>query len=196
MRGWVEAEPTLAKAYRLAERAHGASRRPSDGRTFLAHVTEVSDLLREGGFDADLIAVGLLHDSVERGTLTRAELEAEMGEPICSLVMALSEDPSIEVFEARKSALRSQVVNAGGRALTVFAADKLSDVRGLRRGLRTSGRAEMERRLDAGVADMAEHYRESVALIEVNSPGSTFLPALRRELDGLQMDVRAAALSA
>jgi hypothetical protein len=194
MPDWIEEEPALKKAYQLAKQAHGSTRRPSDGRPFLAHVMEVSDLLHEGGFDTDLVAVGLLHDSVERGTLTQPELESEMGESICSLVMALSEDPTIESFEDRKSALRGQVVDAGGRALTVFAADKLSDILGLRRGLRASGRPDVEGRLGAGVADMAEHYRESVTLIEAHRPGSMFLPALRRQLDGLELDVRAAAL--
>lgn len=79
--------------------------------------------------------MGLLHDSVERGTLSEEELRSEMGESISSLVLTLSEDPAIESFDRRKAGFREQVAVAGGRAVTVFAADKLSDILGLRRGI-------------------------------------------------------------
>ena len=91
------------------------------------------------GFDDELVAVGLLHDAVERGTLSEEELRDEMGASISSLVLILSEDPAIESFDRRKAGLRDQVAAAGGWAVTVYAADKLSDILGLRRGIETAG---------------------------------------------------------
>lgn len=172
----------LASAFALAESAHRSQRRATDGRPFLDHVTEVAKLLDREGFGDDLVAVGLLHDAVERGTLQAEELEAEMGEEVTTLVMALSEDPSIEPFEARKSALRDQVALAGPRAMTVFAADKLSDIRGLRRGIRRFGEAAVEERIGTKVSRMAGHYRGSVELIERCEPATVFLPELRIQL--------------
>lgn len=128
------------------------------------------------------MAAGLLHDAVERGTLTEEELTDQVDESISSLVLALSEDPTISSFEERKAALREQVKAAGPRALTVFAADKLSDILGLARGIQTSG-SSVEDRMGTSVASMAGHYRESVELIESGWPGSTFLPALRLQLE-------------
>ena len=174
----------LEQAYGIAAEAHRGQRRATDGRPFLDHVTEVAALLHEAGFDEQLVAVGLLHDSVERGTLTEDELRAEMGEGICTLVMTLSEDPTIEPFDARKAALREQVSNAGGRAVTVFAADKLSDILGLRRGIQAYG-DRIEERMGTSVSSMAGHYRESVEVIEAGRPGSAFLPALDRQLERL-----------
>jgi|GEM_PF-5294244 len=78
--------------------------------------------------------------------------------------MALSEDPEIESFEERKAALRDQVAVAGVRAVTIFAADKLSDIAGLRRGIDES-REAAEARMGASVANMASHYRDSVQMI-------------------------------
>src|SRR5262249_50555389 len=118
------ASPQLAEAFLLAKFAHASDRRPSDGRLFLEHVAEVAGLLHRFAFDEELVAVGLLHDSVERGRLTEAELREAMGGAICEQVMILSEDPAIASFEGRKAALRDQVASAGGRAITVFAADK------------------------------------------------------------------------
>jgi (p)ppGpp synthase/HD superfamily hydrolase len=177
----------LAHAYSLAESAHRDQRRPTDGRLFLDHVTEVATFLHEAAFDDELVAVGLLHDAVERGTLSEKELRSEMGEPIATLVLALTEDARIDSFEERKAALRDQVRAAGGLVVTVFAADKLSDIVGLRRGIRDS-REVIERRLGTTVARMADHYRESVELIESTRPGSAFLPALRVQLDRLAVE--------
>jgi (p)ppGpp synthase/HD superfamily hydrolase len=136
-------------------------------------------------FDEELVAVGLLHDSVERGTLGESELRDEMGDSIAWLVMVLSEDPTIESFGERKAALRAQVSAAGGRAVTVFAADKLSDIAGLRRGIEVSPEAA-EERMGTSVANMADHYRDSVQMIADVRPGSAFLSALRLELDRLE----------
>ncbi|HKB51056.1 MAG TPA: HD domain-containing protein [Solirubrobacterales bacterium] len=190
---WISSSRLLSKAFRLATRAHGSERRPSGGRLFLEHVAEVAGLLQRLEFDEGLVAVGLLHDSVERGTLSESELRSEMGESIRWLVMALSEDPTIEPFDERKAALRDQVAVAGVRAVTVFAADKLSDIAGLRRGIETSPKAA-EARMGASVASMAGHYRDSVRMIAAVRPGSVFLSALRLELE--RLDSVAAAQSA
>jgi (p)ppGpp synthase/HD superfamily hydrolase len=86
---WVCASPSLATAFSLAVAAHGRDRRPSDGRLFIEHVYEAAALLQRLDFDEDLIAVGLLHDWIERGALSEPELRARMGDAICDLVVAL-----------------------------------------------------------------------------------------------------------
>jgi (p)ppGpp synthase/HD superfamily hydrolase len=182
---WIAESALLARAYALARVAHGAQRRPVDDRPFLDHATEVAGFLDQAGFDEALVAAGFLHDAVERGALSAEGLRGEMAEQVSSLVLALTEDAAIESFEERKAALRRQVRAAGGRALTVFAADKLSDIVGLRRGIRESGHRSVEARIGTSVGSVAAHYRESVELIETEGPGSAFLPALRAQIDDL-----------
>jgi HD domain len=178
----------LPEAHSLAEAAHGSQRRASDGRYFLDHVVEVAGMLHQAGFNDELVAVGLLHDAVERGTLSEKELRDQMGASISSLVLTLSEDARIASFDWRKAGLRHQVESAGGLAVTVYAADKLSDILGLRRGIEMFGDS-LEERLGTSVASMTAHYRESVEMIESVRPGSAFLPALRIELERLEADV-------
>src|SRR5262249_54320750 len=137
--------------------------------------------LHQVDLDVELQAVGLLHDSVERGTLSEDRLRAEMGDDIADLVMALTEDSTIGSFEERKHALREQVKGAGDRAITVFAADKLSDIRGLRRGIAKYG-SHIEVRMGTTVGGMAGHYRESVEMIEHAGFDPPFVPELRNEL--------------
>jgi len=189
---WITDSQLLERAYALAASAHQSRSRPTDGRPFLDHAVEVATFLHEAAFDDELVAVGLLHDAVERGSLTEGELHSEMGEAIGSLVMTLSEDPTIDSFDKRKAALRDQVRAGGGLAITVFAADKLSDIVGLRRGIQRYGDAVVQDRMGTTVHGMAGHYRESVELIESVRPGSAFLPALRVQLDRLAVEAPAA----
>ena len=183
---WIADSPLLATAYSLAETAHGSQRRASDGHLFLEHVVEVAALLRRSGADQELIAVGLLHDSVERGTLAEAKLRSEMGEGIGSLVMSLSENPSIKPFDRRKAALREQVVAAGDRAVMVFAADKLSCIMALRRGIEADIEA-VEERANSSLEHLIDHYRDSVQTVASADPESAFLPALRSEFERLEI---------
>jgi (p)ppGpp synthase/HD superfamily hydrolase len=168
----------------MAAEAHRDTRRATDEAPFLAHVTEVGALLNDAGYDEPLVAAGLLHDAVERGTLSEELLRAEMEAEISILVLALTEDAKISSFAERKQALRRQVEAAGRRAITIFAADKLSDIRGLRRGI-DADRDSAEARMGTTVDRMAGHYRESVAMIEENEPELEFVTALRVEIDSL-----------
>ena len=133
--GFISDSELLQRAYAMAVEAHGDQRRATDQTRFIEHVVEVGELLHGAGFDERLVAAGLLHDAVERGQLSEADLRAEMDDEIWSLVMALTEDATIESFGRRKEALREQVRAGGTRAVTIFAADKLSDIRGLARGV-------------------------------------------------------------
>jgi len=189
---WIDHSRLLLHAYSLAEEAHGAQRRASDRRLFLEHVLEVAELLHEAGFDNEIVAVGILHDAVERGTLSERRLRDEMGAGISALVLALSEDPGIASFDWRKAGLRRQVESAGRLAVTVYAADKLSDIRGLCRGIEEH-RGGLEERLGTSVASMTAHYRESVEMIGAVRPASPFVPSLRVELERLEVDVLGAS---
>jgi guanosine-3',5'-bis(diphosphate) 3'-pyrophosphohydrolase len=182
--GWISRSPLLRRAYALAAEAHGDQRRATDTAPFMEHVTEVAELLEDAGHDDELIAAALLHDAVERGSLTEPRLRAEMDEEISELVLALTESAEIDSFSERKRALRRQVEAAGARAITIFAADKLSDIRALRRGI-NADRESLEARMGTTVEQMASHYRESVAMVEQNEPRSEFVAALRAELDVL-----------
>lgn len=68
--------------------------------------------------------------------------------------------------------------------MTIFAADKLSCILGLRRGIEADVDA-VEERLSATVASMVGHYRDSVQMVASVEPGSPFLPALRSEMEHL-----------
>ena len=89
-------------------------------------------MLRNRGYDDEVLAAALLHDAVEDTSTTLDELSERFGPRVCALVAALSEDPAIAGYEERKAALREQVAAAGEDVAAIYAADKVAKARELR----------------------------------------------------------------
>ena len=177
---WLIEVALLERAYAVAVTAHGSQRRATDQRLFLEHVIEVATLLYDAGLDEELTAVGLLHDAVERGTATEAGIRIEMGDGICSLVMALTEDRSLESFAARKEALRDQV-RLQAREQSPSSRRTSSQTSAVCNGGSTPRRESIKARMGTTIAAMAGHYRESVHMIEASDPSSCFIPLLHQQ---------------
>ena len=178
----------LDAALALARKAHRGQRREPGGAPYLEHVWEVAAFVRLAGLSEDLVIAALLHDSVERGHVPLDEVVAGFGGRVADSVAALTEDDRIEAYAARKAALRDQVAAAGPDAAAVFAADKLSSARNIRRVV---GR---ERRLDEIAPDVCrkfDHYERSLAMLERVVPDLGLVQDLAEELDGLRADLYA-----
>lgn len=158
-----------------------------DGAPFILHPIEVATLLYRAGAPDHVIAAGLLHDVIEKTSVDGAELRKQFGVRVAKIVLAVSEDKSIGGYQARKAALRQQVAGAGPEALTVFAADKISKARELRRvapatatgpQLGPHGSRTRRRKLI--------NYERSLELLEELLAGSPLVGQLRSELRRLK----------
>jgi (p)ppGpp synthase/HD superfamily hydrolase len=171
-----------------AQRQHAGQLR-GDGTPFILHPLEVASLLYDAGASDDLIAAGVLHDLAEKAHVAAGEIRGRFGPRITSLVLAVSDDDRITGYGERKAALRRQVALAGADALTLFAADKISKLRELRREATTdfaAGAAPI--RVRKLRARRLRHYRRSLALLEERIPESPLVSELRDELYALQRD--------
>ena len=123
--------PMAQAALRFASARHAHQYREIDHAPFIAHPIEVASLLRRDGQRDEIIAVGLLHDVLEKTATTSAELHRRFGAQIARLVESVSDDPSVGVYTSRKRELRDRVAHADRGARAVFAADKTAKVREL-----------------------------------------------------------------
>jgi (p)ppGpp synthase/HD superfamily hydrolase len=166
----------LAYANSKHQRQHRA-----DGSRFILHPLEVAGLLHDSGAPDHLIAAGLLHDVLEKTSATAADLRARFGPRVSSLVVAVSENDRISGYAARKAALRRQVANAGDEAAALFAADKISKLRELRR--EAIGEDQTDQTTSSVPrADRLRQYQGSLALLEERLPNSPLVHELRAEL--------------
>ena len=159
-----------------AQQRHEGQLRQVDGQPFILHPLEVGSLLYQAGAPDDVIAAGILHDTVEKTGSTESELTRLFGAHVAALVQALTEDEGISGYARRKAALRDQVSRAGRDALMVFAADKLSKARELSLG---DGIAVTVRRR------RMTHYRRCLALLQERVPDFPLVGLLQRELEML-----------
>jgi (p)ppGpp synthase/HD superfamily hydrolase len=180
--------PQTERALEYAERMHARQQR-ADGTPFILHPREVATLLYHAGAPDHLIAAGAMHDLVEKTDATASDLRQRFGQRITELVLAVSDDDRITGYAKRKAALRRQLAGAGEEALTLFAADKLSKLRELRRetGIdpTATGRPNRARELRAR---RLRHYQRSLALLEERLAESPLVRALREELASLQRE--------
>lgn len=123
----------LTRAFDFAAAKHADQRRKGDrAEPYVNHLAEVAHLLAVAvqGRDANLIAAGLLHDTLEDTDTTRQELVSAFNEDVASLVSEVTDDKSL----AKQERKRLQVEHAPhktDRAKLLKLADKTSNLRGL-----------------------------------------------------------------
>lgn len=189
----VERSSLVAAALEKARRAHaGQVRNGSGGMPYIEHPQAVAALLAEHGHDDEVLAAALLHDVVEDSDTTVEELRDQFGDRVADLVAALSDDESIDDYRARKDEHRERVRAADGDAFAIYGADKLTNVRTIRRAYNEEGervrdefKVPLELKLEVWEADRA--------MLEEEAPELPFLDELDLELNRLRADLEAAA---
>jgi (p)ppGpp synthase/HD superfamily hydrolase len=175
-------------ALKAAHDAHaGQIRNGSGGMPYIDHPVAVAELLCEHGFDEQVLAAALLHDVVEESDTGVEEIRARFGEPVGSLVDALTDEEEIQPYEPRKDVHRARVEAAGSDALAIYAADKLANIRALRRVYATEGETvgnELKAPLDVKVAV----WEADLDLLSRETPDLPFLNELEDQLAGLRAD--------
>jgi guanosine-3',5'-bis(diphosphate) 3'-pyrophosphohydrolase len=122
----------VSEAAELAARLHnGMARKGRGGEPYINHLAEVANLLAAAtdGADAELVAAGWLHDTIEDTETTPAELAQKFSGRVASLVAEVTDDMTLPKGERR----RRQVVDAPHKsadARLIKIADKISNIRG------------------------------------------------------------------
>ena len=174
---FLENLPHTRAAWAYAGQMHFGQQRASDGAPFLAHPREVAELLYAAGCSDEVVAAGVLHDTVELTRADVSDINDRFGTHVGALVAAVTEDESIRSYGRRKAALRDQAISAGEDAAVLFAADKVSKAREFRAQLArvsSGGAPPRPRRLS--------HYIASLIELERVIPDHPLVTELRREL--------------
>jgi GTP pyrophosphokinase len=136
----------VARAYKVAERAHAGQKRLS-GEKYIQHCLAVSDILAELNAPPAVLAAGLLHDTVEDTSLTLDDIRSDFGPEVTTLVdgvTKLDELPRVsrgasrskadsQKAELAKETLRKTFLAMGDdvRVVVIKLADRLHNMRTL-----------------------------------------------------------------
>jgi (p)ppGpp synthase/HD superfamily hydrolase len=177
----AERSELVGDALAKASEAHaGQIRNGSGGMPYIEHPLAVADLLDRHGYGDEVLAAALLHDVVEDSETTVAELHERFGEPVAGLVATLSDDESIDDYRERKREHRARVAEAGGDALAIYGADKLTNVRALRRALAERG-DEVTNEFKVPLELKIEAWKADAGLLRELAPELPFLEELESE---------------
>jgi (p)ppGpp synthase/HD superfamily hydrolase len=188
----IERSELLGGALERARKDHaGQIRNGSGGLPYIEHPQAVAALLAEHGYGEEVLAAALLHDVVEDSETTVEELREAFGDQVAGLVAALSDDESIPEWHARKDEHRRRVAAAGGGAMAIFGADKLTNVSTLRRAMAAEGEAAGEE-FDVPLEDKIAVWNADLEMLRERAPEIAFLDTLGAELNLLQATREAA----
>jgi guanosine-3',5'-bis(diphosphate) 3'-pyrophosphohydrolase len=121
----------VSEAADLAARRHNGMQRKGRGNEpYINHLAEVANLLAAvtEGADAELVAAGWLHDTLEDTATTPEELAEKFGGRVAALVVEVTDDMTLPKRERRQR----QVVDAPKKspgAKLIKIADKISNIR-------------------------------------------------------------------
>jgi len=145
----------ISNAYELASRAHEGQKRLS-GEPYFVHVFETAKILAKLGMDAQTIAAGLLHDTLEDTPTTEEEIKKNFGEDILFLIKGVTKLGAVKYrgHDRHVESLRKFFIAMANdlRVVIIKFADRLHN-------LRTLEHAPEEKR-----------YRIAVESIEVYAP--------------------------
>jgi guanosine-3',5'-bis(diphosphate) 3'-pyrophosphohydrolase len=176
------------EAYEFAAEAHAGQQRKGDGAPYIAHPTEVARLLDQEGVAGDeMIAATFLHDVVEDTDHTIDEIRERFGDEVARIVAAMTEDKSVEPYERRKDHHRDQVEAAGKRPATIYAADKLANLRDLRALYAAEGEAAAAK-FNAPLDVRVRLWWRDAEMVGRLAPELGILAALRSELDAFDAE--------
>jgi hypothetical protein len=123
----------LVRTIQFAAEKHKSQRRKGEAaEPYINHLSEVASLLatHTRGKDVNLIAAGLLHDTLEDTETTYDELVSHFGKDVADLVQEVTDDKSLPKRERRRLEVLSTPTKSE-RAKALKLADKISNVRSL-----------------------------------------------------------------
>ena len=99
---------------------------------YIVHPAEVCEILKQLGCGEEVLAAGLLHDTLEDTKATAEEITERFGAKVAGLVAFNSEDKSLP-WEQRKEHTLKSLENAGPEQKLLVFADKLANIRAMHR---------------------------------------------------------------
>src|SRR6516162_10288344 len=121
----------VSEAAELAARRHNGQTRKGRGEEpYLNHLAEVANMLSavSNGEDAELVAAGWLHDTIEDSETTHGELAQRFGLRVAGLVEECTDDMKLSKGERRQKQIEDAPKKSPGAKL-IKIADKISNIR-------------------------------------------------------------------
>lgn len=162
----------LEKAIAFAMERHSGQVRKGTDKAYILHPLEVMNILAAMDADTNLLAAGVLHDTLEDTETTLLEIVDEFGLDVAELVNFHTDDKNLPWYVKRLTAVRALVI-ASEREKMLVMADKIANLRNMWNDYQTVG-DELWKRFNAPKEMIAWYYSMSIdALSEMRDNEET-----------------------
>lgn len=165
----------LDQALEFAARAHQGQVRKGTDIPYVSHPYAVGLMLARAGCDDEVVAAGILHDTVEDTYVTLEELREQFGERVASIVEGCSEPDRSKHWEERKEHTLAYLATASREIRLVSVADKLHNARSILADMRRGGEGVWVR-FKRGREQQAWYYRGLAEVLCTPRAGEEPLP--------------------
>jgi (p)ppGpp synthase/HD superfamily hydrolase len=186
----MSASEVVFKAVEVAARAHAGQFRKGTNMPYIVHPIGVLAILLEAGCSDAVAAAGVLHDVLEDTPITIAKLRAELGDRalgdrIAELVEGATTAKMPPWRERKESTITKVKETSDSDLLLVMCADKLDNIRAIRRDYEKVGEA-LWARFNGSGDDLKWYYTTLAAAFASRlkaQPGLQLATELRTEVD-------------
>lgn len=151
----------IDRAIEAAAKAHRKQVRKGTRIAYITHPFAVGVILAKAGCSEEVIAAGILHDTVEDGRVKLSRIWEEFGEKVASIVEKCTEPDKRRPWNKRKQHTLDSLEEAGLEVKFVVCADKLHNIRSIARDCRKVG-DRVWRRFRRGREDQRWYYTSLV----------------------------------
>lgn len=148
----------IDQAIEFATLAHRHQLRKGTNIPYISHPFAVGILLVRAGCTQEVVAAGLLHDTIEDASVTLGELRERFGDRVAAIVEGCSEADKSSPWEVRKQHTLEALRTASSKVRLVSCADKLHNVRSMATDFERVGEA-LWARFKRGRDSQAWYYR-------------------------------------
>jgi (p)ppGpp synthase/HD superfamily hydrolase len=149
----------LDLAIETALEAHAGQQRKGADTPYAVHFLAVGFILARAGCSDEVIAAGILHDTLEDTLLGIDRIEAMFGSKVTALVKGCSEPDKSLPWEVRKKRFIDSMQNAPLDVRVIACADRLHNLRTMVRDLEAV-REDLWNRFNRGRSAQAWYYKE------------------------------------
>lgn len=175
-------EEIIEQAIQFAAIKHAGQMRKSTNVPYISHPFAVAMMLQKSGFRAEVIAAGILHDTLEDTSATAEEISTLFGEEVLTLVKAASEPEKSLPWEDRKRHTMSLLAQRSNDELAIIIADKLHNLQSIQRDIASEGE-KVWTRFNRGKEQQAWYYRGIVQAVRKRNEHVPLIDELAKEVD-------------
>ncbi len=173
------------RAIELAARAHRQQVRKGTDIPYITHPYAVGMMLARAGCPEEVIAAGILHDTIEDTWVTLDDIREQFGERVASIVEGCSEPDKAAPWEERKRHTLQYLHDAPWEVRVVACADKLHNLRSIARDYLQAG-SQVWSRFKRGRREQEWYYRGLAQVLCAPGPDGREIPFARQFKDEVE----------